>query len=235
MFDFGFSELVVIGAVGLVVLGPKRLPIVARQIGQWIGKAQRLVQQVKGDIARESELAELKDIQKQATDIASDLDKTIKGQASDIEKNWGQIQSQFGDASQKISQELKDVANQTESAVKSESATSTAVNSDLPCSTPSASESLPDYAKPDMAAIVENSTPAYLEESAAGDEYQPYSDSSSGSKVFEKRYRPGPSIDDVVEQVERLKTEVGDRSPLLVGYNSRFAPRSRSNRVRIYR
>lgn len=235
MFDFGFSELVVIGAVGLVVLGPKRLPIVARQIGQWIGKAQRLVQQVKGDIARESELAELKDIQKQATDIASDLDKTIKGQANDIEKNWSQIQSQFDDASKKVGKELKDVAEQADAAMKSDSAVSSPVNSDLPSAASSTSESLPDYAKPDMAAIVENSTPAYLEESLAGDEYQPYSDPSSGSKVFEKRYRPGPSIEDVVEQVERLKTEVGDRSPLLVGYNCRYAPRSRSNRVRIYR
>ena len=45
MFDFGFSELVVCGIVGLVVLGPERLPVVAKTAGQWIGKAQRFVQQ----------------------------------------------------------------------------------------------------------------------------------------------------------------------------------------------
>ena len=42
MFDFGFSELVVIAVMGLIVLGPERLPKVARQAGQWIGKLQRL-------------------------------------------------------------------------------------------------------------------------------------------------------------------------------------------------
>ena len=52
MFDFGFSELMVIGAVALVVLGPERLPMVARTAGEWLGKAQRLVQQVKSDIER---------------------------------------------------------------------------------------------------------------------------------------------------------------------------------------
>ena len=60
MFDFGFSELMVIGAVALVVLGPERLPMVARTAGEWLGKAQRLVQQVKSDIEREAELSELK-------------------------------------------------------------------------------------------------------------------------------------------------------------------------------
>lgn len=53
MFDFGFSELVVCGIVGLVVLGPERLPVVAKTAGQWIGKAQRFVQQMKDDINRE--------------------------------------------------------------------------------------------------------------------------------------------------------------------------------------
>ena len=216
MFDFGFSELVVIGAVGLVVLGPKRLPVVARQIGQWIGKAQRMVQQVKNDIAHESELAELKDIQKQA---------------SDIEKNWGQIQSEFDDASKKVGKELTEASDQAKSAVSEASSSVTPVTSDVPEASSSADA---DVYKPDMEAVVQNSTPAYLDEPVCGDEYQPY-DSSSGSKVFEKRYRPGPGLDDVVVQVERLKAEVGDRSPLLIGYNSRYAPRSRSNRVRIYR
>ena len=52
MFDFGFSELMLIGAVALVVLGPERLPTVARTAGEWLGKAQRLVQQVKNEIGR---------------------------------------------------------------------------------------------------------------------------------------------------------------------------------------
>jgi D-sedoheptulose 7-phosphate isomerase len=73
MFDFGFSELVVCGIVGLVVLGPERLPVVAKTAGQWIGKAQRFVQQMKDDINRESELAELKKIKDDAQHIAAEL------------------------------------------------------------------------------------------------------------------------------------------------------------------
>ena len=43
MFDFGFSEMLVIGVIALVVLGPERLPVVARTAGEWVGKAQRFV------------------------------------------------------------------------------------------------------------------------------------------------------------------------------------------------
>ena len=53
MFDFGFSEMLVIGVIALVVLGPERLPVVARTAGEWVGKAQRFVAQVKSDIDRE--------------------------------------------------------------------------------------------------------------------------------------------------------------------------------------
>jgi sec-independent protein translocase protein TatB len=59
MLDFSFGELAVIGAVALVVLGPERLPKVARTVGDWVGKAQRYVNQVKTDINREMELSEL--------------------------------------------------------------------------------------------------------------------------------------------------------------------------------
>ena len=58
MFDFGFSEMLVIGVIALVVLGPERLPVVARTAGEWVGKAQRFVAQVKSDIDRETELSE---------------------------------------------------------------------------------------------------------------------------------------------------------------------------------
>ena len=62
-----------------------------------------------------------------------------------------------------------------------------------------------------------------------------YVDEDDNSKVFEKRYKSGPSIDDLAEQIERLKAELGDRSPQLGGNNRRYAMRARSNRVRIYR
>ena len=78
MFDFGFSELMVIGAVALVVLGPERLPLVARTAGEWLGKAQRLVQQVKSDIEREAELSELKKIQQEAQNVVTYTSNLLK-------------------------------------------------------------------------------------------------------------------------------------------------------------
>ena len=70
MFDFGFSEMLVIGVIALVVLGPERLPVVARTAGEWAGKAQRFVAQVKSDIDRETELSELKRIQDEAKAVS---------------------------------------------------------------------------------------------------------------------------------------------------------------------
>ena len=91
MFDFGFSELVVCGIVGLVVLGPERLPVVAKTAGQWIGKAQRFVQQMKDDINRESELAELKKIKDDAQHIAEDLNESVRSAALGIEKDVNSV------------------------------------------------------------------------------------------------------------------------------------------------
>jgi sec-independent protein translocase protein TatB len=60
MFDISFSEVLVIAAVALIVLGPERLPKVARTLGHLFGRAQRYVNDVKSDIQREIELDELK-------------------------------------------------------------------------------------------------------------------------------------------------------------------------------
>lgn len=60
MFDIGFSELVVIGVVALIVIGPERLPKVARTAGHLLGRLQRYVSTIKSDISREMELDELK-------------------------------------------------------------------------------------------------------------------------------------------------------------------------------
>lgn len=62
MFEVGFSELVLIGIVALLVIGPERLPGVARTAGLWLGKARGLVNSVKHDIDRELRTAELERI-----------------------------------------------------------------------------------------------------------------------------------------------------------------------------
>src|SRR5574340_119435 len=60
MFDIGFSELVVIGVVALIVIGPERLPKVARTAGLLYGRLQRYVSSVKSDISREIQLDEIR-------------------------------------------------------------------------------------------------------------------------------------------------------------------------------
>lgn len=60
MFDIGFSELLVIGVAALVVLGPERLPRLARDVGRWVGRARHYVNRVRDEIDREVELGELR-------------------------------------------------------------------------------------------------------------------------------------------------------------------------------
>lgn len=60
MFDIGFLELVVIAVIGLIVIGPERLPDVARTVGKWVGRTRRFVLQVKTDIDREIRQEELR-------------------------------------------------------------------------------------------------------------------------------------------------------------------------------
>lgn len=72
MFDIGFSELLVVALVGLIVLGPKRLPEVARTAGHWLGKFRRFIADVKQDIDREMQQAELAELR----NLKQELDET---------------------------------------------------------------------------------------------------------------------------------------------------------------
>ena len=78
MFDIGFSELVVIGIVALLIIGPKRLPKVARTVGLLLGRAQRYVSDVKSDINREMQLDELKKLQSQVVESAREMESSVR-------------------------------------------------------------------------------------------------------------------------------------------------------------
>ena len=81
MFDIGFSELMVIAVVALVVIGPERLPRVARTAGHMLGRLQRYVNEVKADINREMELEELRkfksDFEQTAQSVTSQMNEEI--------------------------------------------------------------------------------------------------------------------------------------------------------------
>ena len=88
MIDLGISKLALIGAVALIVIGPEKLPKVARTVGTLLGKAQRYVADVKAEVGRAMELDELKKMRDTVEEAARDVGNTIQTQASDFEKSW---------------------------------------------------------------------------------------------------------------------------------------------------
>lgn len=85
MFDVGFSELIVIGIVALVVIGPERLPKVARTVGHLLGRMQRYVNDVKADINREMQLDELKTLRDELHDSARTFERSLTSELQAVE------------------------------------------------------------------------------------------------------------------------------------------------------
>ena len=115
MFDVGFSELLVIGVVALLVIGPEKLPRVARTVGALMGRAQRYVNDVKADISREIELDELKKLQTTVTDAAHSIESSMKetvagfeAQASEFNKLATEVGSTTPEAAAPSAQALAD-------------------------------------------------------------------------------------------------------------------------------
>lgn len=86
MFDISFTEILVIGVVALVVLGPERLPRVARTLGHLFGRAQRYVNDVKNDIQREMELDELRKLKTSVHDTARSIENTVRKEINQFEE-----------------------------------------------------------------------------------------------------------------------------------------------------
>ncbi|MHB1175493.1 MAG: Sec-independent protein translocase protein TatB [Sulfuriferula sp.] len=86
MFDIGFSELAAIGVVALIVIGPERLPKVARTAGHLLGRLQRYVSTIKSDISREMELDELKKAGEQFKQSLEQTENKISTEIADAEK-----------------------------------------------------------------------------------------------------------------------------------------------------
>lgn len=93
MFDIGFSELIVIGVVALVVIGPERLPKVARTMGVLFGRLQRYVSQVKSDINREMELAELGKVKSEFESAARSFQTEVQSKSAEVEKEMRDAQA----------------------------------------------------------------------------------------------------------------------------------------------
>lgn len=97
MIDIGLSKMALIGAVALVVIGPEKLPRVARTVGTLLGKAQRYVADVKAEVNRSMELDELRKMKDTVEDAARDVRNSIQTHASDVQKSWAELQAENGD------------------------------------------------------------------------------------------------------------------------------------------
>ncbi|MDD4888033.1 MAG: Sec-independent protein translocase protein TatB [Thiomonas sp.] len=91
MFDIGMSELGLIGVVALVVLGPEKLPRVARTAGNLLGRAQRYMADVKAEVNRQLELEELRNVKTSLETAAHDMHKSVS-------QNLSEVQGSFDDA-----------------------------------------------------------------------------------------------------------------------------------------
>src|SRR3990172_5221058 len=92
MFDIGFSELLLIAVVALIVIGPERLPKVARTAGHLFGRLQRYVNDVKADIQREMELDELRKLRSQFQDSARSLHDSVHEVDKRSEEHTSELQ-----------------------------------------------------------------------------------------------------------------------------------------------
>ena len=90
MLDIGVTKLAIIGVIALLVIGPERLPGLARTVGTLLGRAQRYVADVKAEVSRSMDLDELKKMKETVEGAARDVGQTIQTGASDFEKQWSE-------------------------------------------------------------------------------------------------------------------------------------------------
>lgn len=121
MFDIGFSELFVIGVVALLVLGPERLPRVARTAGHLLGRLQRYVSDVKADISREMQLEELRKLQAQVEQQVRDVERQASEAVSTANKEVDGLSDQMKAA---MAEQEKYAAIEQQAAVQDLSAAS---------------------------------------------------------------------------------------------------------------
>ncbi len=91
MFDVGFAEVMIIGVVALIVIGPERLPDVARKVGRWVAKIQRFIKGVRSDVSRELESGELKALIGDQKEQINELRGMVKDAQKDIQKSTSSL------------------------------------------------------------------------------------------------------------------------------------------------
>ena len=98
MFDIGFWELILISVVGLVVLGPERLPVAIRTVSRWIGAARNMANSVKDELNQELKIQELQENLKKAEQMGmKDLSPELRDTVEELKKAASDVQRPYGD------------------------------------------------------------------------------------------------------------------------------------------
>ena len=121
MFDVGFSEMMVIAVVALIVIGPERLPKVARTLGHMWGRAQRYVNSVKSDIARDMAVEEFRQLQQQVQQEASSVEQAVSQTTQSFQQETQKLQHEtqsFQQETQNFQQEIGQLGSEVEQPTK---------------------------------------------------------------------------------------------------------------------
>jgi len=132
MFDIGFQELVLIGLLALIVLGPRRLPEAARTAGRWVGKTRAFVRNIKQDLNREMQshdLAEFRRLQEELASARDMLRESSSNVVNDIKAGIDEARSTSGDYLVKAQPAAAQVKTKSTKARKKTKAVATAVKS----------------------------------------------------------------------------------------------------------
>lgn len=98
MLELGISKMALIGAVALIVIGPEKLPRVARTVGTLLGKAQRYVADVKSEVNRAMDLDELKKMKESVEQAGREVEKGLQSASSEFEKDWSEVTASLSGA-----------------------------------------------------------------------------------------------------------------------------------------
>ncbi len=98
MIELGVSKMALIGAIALIVIGPEKLPGVARTVGALLGKARRYVADVKNEVNRSMELDELKKMKDTMETAARDVEQSVQTSATEFEQSWSQATAELEQA-----------------------------------------------------------------------------------------------------------------------------------------
>ena len=125
MFDIGFSELVLLMVVGLVVLGPKRLPVAIRTVMGWVKTIRGLAANVQNELKQELKLQELQDSIKKAESLnlqtlSPELSKTVEELKAQADKMKAELEDKAAQAGTTVEEQIEEIKSAAENAEKSQ-------------------------------------------------------------------------------------------------------------------